>query len=285
MPELPEVKTTVDELAQKIIGCRIIDFWTDVPKRVAFFFDGDIDTIKGSAIEGIERRGKNIIISLLNGKNILIHQKISGHLLLGKWKKEKEKWVPSKEPLLEKINSYIHFILFLDNGEMIAMSDPRKFAKIEFWTKDKLEAHLKKILGPDALEIDFEDLSQILSKRGGSIKSVLMDQPTISGIGNIYSDEILWDSKISPFKKSKELSRVEMKRIFNSMEKILNLAIELKGDSMSDYRLIDGTKGGYQNFHKVYQREGLNCFRKDGGKIKREKFGSRSVRFCPVCQK
>ncbi len=285
MPELPEVKTTVDDLAQNITERKIVDFWTDVPKRIAFFFDGSIDDIKGNTIKTIERRGKNIIITLSNKKNILIHQKISGHLLLGNWKQKDGKWLPSQEPLLEKINSYIHFILFLDNGKMLAMSDPRKFAKIEFWDNDKLKDHLDKILGPDALDINLNDLIKILSKKGGSIKSVLMDQAIISGIGNIYSDEILWDSKISPFRKAKELTKLEVKIIFESINKILSLAIKLKGDSMSDYRLIDGTKGSFQKFHKVYQREGLDCFRKDGGKIRREKFGSRAVRLCPICQK
>lgn len=281
MPELPEVKTTVDSLLKEIVNFSIVNVWTDTPQRVK----GSLSNIKNKKIKNLRREGKNIIISLSQDIEILIHQKISGHVLLGHWNLMNNKWVSNKKELQEKINTYIHFVFSLNDGRMIAISDPRKFAKVEIWEKNDLEKKLKNDLGPDALGIDKKSFESLFLKKNGNIKRALMDQSFIAGIGNIYSDEILWDSKISPFKKIIELKNEDIKNIFDSMKKILKFSIKHKGDSMSDYRLIDGTKGGFQKFHKVYKKEGNYCERNDKGIIKREKFGGRSVRFCPVCQK
>jgi len=281
MPELPEVKTTVDSLLKEVVGFKIIDTWTDTPQRVK----GSLNRIKGEKIEDLRREGKNIIISLSQDIEILIHQKISGHVLLDRWELIDGKWISHKKNLQDKINTYIHFIFSLDDGRMIAVSDPRKFAKVEVWDKNELKEKLKKNLGPDSLKINRKSFESLFVKKKGNIKRALMDQAFIAGIGNIYSDEILWDARISPFRNIIKLSKNDINKIFDSMKKILNLSIKHKGDSMSDYRLIDGTKGGFQNFHKVYKREGNRCERNDGGIIKREKFGGRSVRFCPICQK
>ena len=111
-----------------------------------------------------------------------------------------------------------------------------------------------------------------------------MDQNIIVGIGNIYSDEILWRSKIHPFKDVSGLSDLELKRIYQSMKVILKKAVELKGTSSSDFRLIDGTKGHYQTERKAYQRQGKKCLR-CGDEIQRKKIRARSAHFCPTCQK
>ncbi len=280
MPELPEVETTVRDLSTVVVGSKIKDLWTDTPKR---FFVFSKEEFKGKKIISVERRGKNIIINLTGGVSFLIHQKIAGHLLIGNWSFNK-RWIPEKGPLEEKVNSYIHFIITLNNG-MIALSDPRKFAKIEFWDRDDLEEKLKKELGPDALIVDRKEFKERISQRKSIIKTVLLNQAVISGIGNIYSDEILWDARINPYRRPESLSEEEKDRLYRSTKKILKRALVLKGDSMSDYRLIDGTKGGFQEEHKVYGREGLPCYRKDGGVIERKKIGNRSLRFCPVCQK
>ena len=281
MPELPEVETTTRGLSDSVIGHRILDIWTDTPNRLGVFSSRDI---KGEKIESVERRGKNIIINLTNDLSLLIHQKISGHLLVGKWEFIEGFWKSKDEILQEKINSYIHFIIILSRGKMIALSDPRKFAKIEIWNNKNLKEKMDREIGPDAMDIMMKEFKERLSVRRSIIKKVLLNQKVVSGIGNIYSDEILWESRINPYRYPSELSDEEYNLLFKSMKKVLNKAISLKGDSMSDYRLIDGTRGGYQNEHKVYGREGLLCFRKDGGEIVRRKMGSRSLRFCPICQ-
>jgi formamidopyrimidine-DNA glycosylase len=112
-----------------------------------------------------------------------------------------------------------------------------------------------------------------------------MDQSVLAGIGNIYSDEILWEAKIHPLREVPKISSIELRRIYNAMKKVLSRAIKMKGDSMSDYRLVTGEKGGYQKVQKAYQRQNKPCFRRDGGIIQCIKIGGRTGHFCPVCQK
>ncbi len=290
MPELPEVETTINDLSRQVVFSKIKRCWIGLPLKVSLCSDFPLSDyekiIKGKTIKSIERKGKNIIIELSNEISILIHQKISGHVLLGKWEKKFGKWVPHNGPLADKINSYIHFVLTLSDGQMIAVSDPRQFFKIEFWKKkDLAESKVMKSLGKDALEISQKEFKESLRKRKQDIKKLLINQNFIAGIGNIYSDEILWEAQINPFRKACSLDEKETEKLFKAMVKILKTAIRLKGDSVSDYRLVSGQKGGYQNFHRVYQREGLSCKRKDGGIIEKEKFGNRHLRYCPVCQK
>ncbi len=288
MPELPEVETTRSDLEKKAVSEKLDGLWIGLPKKVSVKSDfknkNPEEIIKGEKIESVKRKGKNIIFCLSKNKSILVHQKISGHLLFGKWEKKSNKWVTNDKNLSEKINSFIHFIIFLSNGEMIALSDPRQFFKVEIWKNEDLELKLKEI-GPDALEINIDDFKRIFEKRKGEIKKLLMNQSFLSGIGNIYSDEILWDAEISPFRKANLISNKEKKVLHKSIGKILKKALKLKGDSISDYRLINGEKGSYQNYHKVYQRDGLFCKRNDKGVIKKKKFGNRHLRYCPVCQK
>jgi formamidopyrimidine-DNA glycosylase len=287
MPELPEVETTTKSLSMAVTGLKIVDFWTDTPNRASVFINKErfIKVIKSKKIKKVERVGKNIIFQLSGNISLLAHQKISGHFLFGEWFLDNKEWKSKDKNLSEKTNLFLRFVFTFNNGKMMALSDPRKFAKLELWQSDKLKDKLDINIGPDATKVGFTVFKKRISSRGSIIKKILMDQSIISGIGNIYSDEILWDAKINPYKRGKELKEKELKKIFHSSKKILLKSIELKGDSMSDYRLIDGTKGSYQNNHKVYKRENLPCPRKDKGIIIREKIGNRSLRFCPICQK
>lgn len=290
MPELPEVETLVKALNRKVLKRTFLDVWTDFEKNIKkpkSFLEFKRE-IKGKKIEIVKRRGKNILFCLSGNKILLIHQKMTGHLLLGEWKISNKKWRPIKKgPLEESVNLFIHLMFWLDNGKMLALSDLRKFAKVELWDKDELEKSEEfKKLGPEPLEknFGFSELKNSLPGRG-KIKQVLMDQSVIAGIGNIYSDEILWEARIHPLKDISRLSEAELKKIYSAIKKILKKAIGLKGDSMSDYRLLDGEKGGYQNVQKAYQQQGNFCRRKDGGKIQCLKIGGRTAHFCPVCQK
>lgn len=292
MPELPEVETTVLDLKKKVLKRTFLDLWTDSrklikkPKNIGEFKK----EIKGKKIRNIKRKGKNIIFELSGGKILLIHQKLTGHLLFGKWNFKNGGWEPEiKDSLLnDPKNRFLRIIFFLDNGNQLALSDLRKFAKVELWDeKEFYESQEIKKLGPDPLEKDFTagKLEDILKKTRGKIKKVLMDQNIISGIGNIYSDEVLWEARIHPFRDTPNLSQKEIKNIYFAIKKVLLKAINLKGDSVSDYRLINGEKGKYQLIQKVYRREGEKCPRSDGGIIQRKKINGRSAHFCPVCQK
>jgi formamidopyrimidine-DNA glycosylase len=330
MPELPEVQTIVNDLNRKIIGRRITGVWFDVPQMISIilgadkrgtirgttrkqkefkqFFEG---RIKGLKIIDVKRRGKNILIYLINPKSearnskqiqnskfkiqkflLLIHQKLTGHLLVGKWRIKKVSSFKFqvlsllKGPLQEKVNDYIHLIFYLDNQAQMALSDLRKFAKVLFGPKEEIEnsPDLKK-LGPEPLDKSFKvyKFISLISSQGRKIKQVLMDQEVIAGIGNIYSDEILWQAKIHPLKPVNELSVNELKSLYKATKEILKKAVKLRGASTSDFRDTSGKPGAYANIRRVYQRGGEPCLR-CRTIIKRVKIGGRSSHYCPKCQ-
>ena len=226
---------------------------------------------------------------------------MTGHLLVGNWKLDNGKWKPVKKgPLDEKINLFIHVLFFLDDRQMIALSDLRKFAKIELWkTEDLLRSKEFKDLGPEPLEKGFtfkkfkeclkipssspDPLGHYGAGKKGKIKQVLMDPNVIAGIGNIYSNEALWWAKINPQKGALKLTEKELKSLYRSIKKVLVAGIKLGGESFSDYRNVEGRKGNFDDERKVYQREGQKCFRCKTP-IQRLKFGGRSAFFCPHCQ-
>lgn len=289
MPELPEVETIVNDLKKIVIGRKITDVWCDAPKLIK---QPDLEKIKKQIknleIKDIYRRGKNILFDLSNDFTLLIHQKMTGHLLYGLWAIKNKKVIPLIDhDLKDPVNSYIHFIIFLDNSYQIALSDLRKFAKIIFAKKENIEK-LKELkeLGPDPLDknFTFDQFKKILKNKRGKIKTILMDQTIIAGIGNIYSDDILWWAKIHPLQPVQLLTNDELKRLYQTMRKVLKTGLRYRGASISDYRDPYGKKGQYDQIRKVYRRESQKCYR-CGTLIKRIKVGGRSSCYCPHCQK
>lgn len=288
MPELPEVETITKDLNKKIPGLIIRDFWTDWKKAIKYpkGLDRFKEEVVGKKILKVYRKGKNVLISLSDDKLLLVHQKMTGHLLVGKWDIVKGKARPLTEGFLkEKVNDYIHAIFYLSNGQQLALSDLRKFAKLMAGNKDEMEnlPDLKD-LGPDPLEISEKKFIDILKNKKGKIKQVLMEQGVFAGIGNIYSDEILWFAKIHPFARTEKLSDKDLKNIYKYAKEVLNEGIKLRGTSISDYRDPEGRAGGYAEVRRVYRREGERCPRCKG-EIKRIKMGGRSAHYCPKCQK
>ncbi len=287
MPELPEVETTILDLRKRILGRVFVGVWTDFKKIIKKpDFEEFKKEIKNKKIEKVWRRGKNILFDLSGDQVLLIHQKLTGHLLLGKWKKINDSWQPLvKGPLSEDpMNRFLHLILFLDNGEQLALSDLRKLAKVELLDKEKLKKELSS-LGPEPLEKDFtfEKFKENLRQKG-KIKQVLINQKVFAGIGNIYSDEILWQAKVHPLKNVLGLTEGELKKIYQAIREILSKAIKLGGESISDFRRINGERGCFDKERKVYRRHGEKCSR-CGTIIRRIKIGGRSAHFCPKCQK
>lgn len=293
MPELPEVETLVRDLLKakpKIVGSKILDVWTDWKKMIKEpkNFEEFKKELIGKKIIEIKRRAKNILFFLEGNKTLLIHQKLTGHLLYGKWKFKNGKWESEIEgPLKEDPqNKFLHFILFLSNRWQIGLSDLRKFAKIELLDQKELEEELKK-LGPEPLNpsFTFEKFKEVIfKKKNGKIKQILMDQEIISGIGNIYSDEALWLAKIHPFRQVKSLKDEELKRLFLAIKNVLEKGIDSHGESISDFRRLDGSKGEFDKLRKVYRREGEKCSRCQT-KIVAKKLGGRTAHYCPTCQK
>jgi len=292
MPELPEVQTTVNDLNRKIKGLTITGIWTDWPKyfkRSIGGWETFRKIVKGKKIKKIRRIGKNIIFDLSHDKEILIHQKLTGHLLVGHWQIKNNLPISTEKGLFaEKVNNYIHAIFWLNKNKMMGFSDLRKFGKILVTDKRDFD-NLKdlKDIGPDPLtpKFGFNEFKSLISKKRGPIKKILMDQNVVSGIGNIYSDEILFVAKIHPLKKAEKLGDKELRAIFEAAKKILKKAIKLRGTSTSDYRDTAGKAGRYTEVRLVYQREGEKCPQRCGGTIKRLKINGRSAHFCPYCQK
>lgn len=311
MPELPEVQTIISDLNQKIKGDTITDFWSDWGKAIkGKRLEQFKKEIKGRKILGTRRIGKNIFIDLSGSKTLYIHLKMTGHLLVKREthnvkrtahsvKREtrsKEKVslhvtsyaLREEDYFSDKVNQYIHHVWQLKSGRTLEFSDLRKFGKIVLDDTEKIN-NLKEIksLGVDAMSnnFTFQNFSDILARRLKSpIGLVLMDQNLISGIGNIYRSEILFDAKILPVRKIADMSEKERKILYNSVRKILKKAIKYRGTSDSDYRDTSGAPGNYQKIVLVYRRNGQKC-KRCGTIIKRSKLGQRSIFFCSNCQK
>lgn len=301
MPELPEVHTTVTGLARVLPGLTITDLWTDYggPKHVGkeqvkngAFFARMRKKCAGKKILHVHRRAKNILIDIEGGHTILIHMKMTGHVLYGTYKKVGQKFVAQdKGPLRDdSFNSYIHFVISLSNGKHAALSDARKFAKITLINTNTL--HTSKDLshlGPEPLEDSFtikEFTTRLSHKPRGKIKTVLMDQTVISGIGNIYSDEILWRAGVHPLSRVAKIPATLLQKMFVATKDVLQHGIDFGGDSMSDYRNIDGTSGSFQAQHNAYRKTGKACTKpRCGGTIERLVVGARSAHFCNKHQK
>jgi formamidopyrimidine-DNA glycosylase len=291
MPELPEVETIVRDLNKNVKGLKITGAWVDWKKIIKYpKYEIFAKQIKNRKILRTRRRAKYILIDLSGNKTLIIHQKISGHLLYGKWIIEKNipKGITPDSLKIDPQNRFIRFILYLNNKKQLGLSDLRRFAKALLVDTDKI-GELKEIkeLGPEPLEkdFDFKKFKEVICKKRGKIKQVLMNPNVIAGIGNIYSDEILWYSKIHPLRITEKLNEKDLKNIYSSIKKVLLSAIKAKGDSMQDCRTLLGKLGGYQYKQKAYHMTGKKCPRKDGGIFKRIRVGGRSAHFCPICQK
>jgi len=287
MPELPEVQTIVDDLNRKIKGDVIVGFWSNWKKTVRMPVENFEKEIKGKKILSASRIGKNIFINLSGGKTIYIHLKMTGHLLIKSKIKNPKSKADGDDYFSEKVNQYIHHIFYLKSGKTLEFSDLRKFGKIILADTGKIK-DIKEIgsLGIDAMskEFTFEKLNEILDKRATKIKLLLMDQSKLSGVGNIYASEILFEAGILPMRPAYKISREERKKLFLAIKKTLEKGIKLRGTSDSDYRDTAGAPGGFQKVLKVYRRAGKTCG-KCGTIVQRIKLGQRGTFFCPVCQK
>lgn len=288
MPELPEVETTVRGLRKKVLNRTFVDVWSDWQKTIKKpkNFSDFKKILQHKKILKVWRRAKNVIFDLSGGYSLLIHMKMTGHLLVGVWNLEDGVFKPAERgPMDDPYNRFLHTVFFLDNKKMIALSDVRKFAKIELWKTDELKKELEK-LGPEPLELSFtfEAFKKILDHKTGKIKQVLMNPEVVAGIGNIYANEALWMAKIHPARIPQKISETQLKTLYDALLKVLSRGVDLGGESFSDYRKVDGTKGDFDAERNVYKREKQKC-RRCGAAIKRIAFGGRSSFICPNCQK
>jgi len=283
MPELPEVETIKRSLQKSVVGKKI----TNVEVLLAKQFQGKKEDVVGTKIEGIERRGKILKISLSNGKNLLIHFKLSGQLV---WVPKTGERVTLGHPIpfagTELPAKTTHVIFDIDGGQLF-FNDLRQFG----WIKVVDEAGVAKEIGklgiePFDKEFTIKYLAQIFSRTSKPIKLVLMEQEKIAGIGNIYANDALFEAGILPTRPSKSLKDEEINKLRNSIVKVLEDGLKYGGSSAADEAYIkpSGEAGEYQKHFRVYQRDGQKCL-KCGGIVKRIKIGGRGTFYCPNCQK
>jgi len=298
MPELPEVETVVSDLRGAIPGRRILRVWCNTPRIISGTSPASLSrALRGLYINVIDRRGKNILFYLgargapTLSHVLLIHLKMTGHLLLGRWKIKKTPRGETVEsmpsgPLAEKVNSYIRMVLYLEGGIELGLSDARKFAKVALFLASELRhtAHLR-TLGPDVYtELTKREFYARLQKIYRPIKQALLDQTIFAGLGNIYTDEVLYAARIHPLRRASSLIPQEASLLFRAVRRIIKKAIRLRGASMSDFRDPQGERGRYADHRLVYRRTGELCGRCDT-LIRRIVIHGRSAHFCPECQR
>jgi len=221
--------------------------------------------LNGKKISRVRRRAKLLIIDFNDGSSLVFHLKLTGQLIFN-------------GSVLKSSRKVFKFA----DGSKLVFNDTRKFG---WWKEIKNTGQIEKEFGPEALEIDLETFRNNLRKCPRSkIKPLLMDQKFIAGIGNIYSDEILFASQVSPLRRVKSLSDKEIQQIHQNIKKILEKAIHYRGTTEQYYRDACGQIGDYAKHLQVYQREGKKCYR-CGKIIKKLKLNGRSAHFCPSCQK
>jgi formamidopyrimidine-DNA glycosylase len=282
MPELPEVQTVVTQLGGKLSGKTLLGFWTDWERKVLPSARVLAQGIRGAEVMGTRRFGKHIVIDLHHGSSLVIHLKMTGHLL---YKTPLNRL--SRAFTEDRFNGYIHHIFTFTDTTTLEFSDMRKFGWVRLVETGEVE-RLASIatLGVDALSLGLTRASfaALLAKRGrGSIGEILLDQSFIAGIGNIYRSEALFLAGIEPWRRALTLSSLEQTRLWRSLRQVLREAVRLGGMSDGDFRDTDGLEGRFERNLFVYGRAGKAC-KKCDTIIQRIKLGQRSAFFCSYCQ-
>jgi len=263
VPELPEVETVVRSIAP-LVGRRIVSAEF---RCLRILRGGDPDRmaarLQGRRIAGVKRYGKFILMSIKGGGYLVIHLGMTGRLLLG--------GDPGK---------HTHAILTLDRGVLL-YDDSRQFGCLQF--SEEFPARVAK-LGPEPLEVPFEEFAAALKRRKTRIKALLLNQAFVRGVGNIYADEALFRAGVHPLAVACRLRGDRPRRLFDAVVAVLTEAIAAGGSSISDYVDAEGCKGFFQLSHRVYQRTGEPCVT-CRTPIRRVLVAQRSSHFCPKCQK
>ncbi|MFB0566506.1 MAG: bifunctional DNA-formamidopyrimidine glycosylase/DNA-(apurinic or apyrimidinic site) lyase [Candidatus Aminicenantaceae bacterium] len=269
MPELPEVETIVQSLSPRLQGLEVCSFDLIFPGLLRNKNRKILEMAVGKKVMRIRRRGKMILFDFDSDLTLIFHLKMTGQFFI----------CSSQKP----VEMHTRFIIsFKNQNQELRFNDVRKFGYILCLpTSQTFEFPW---LGPEPLEIGFSAFRRLFENRKARLKSLLLNQNFIAGIGNIYADEISFQAKLHPLTPVSLLEEYELKRLWKAMRFVLKSAIDHRGSSIRDFRDADGRKGRFQNFHRVYGRESLPCPR-CGEKIKRLRIGGRSSFFCPNCQK
>jgi formamidopyrimidine-DNA glycosylase len=292
VPELPEVEVTRRQLEPLLLGRRIERVFTSVP---SYFFLTPPAVLRrglrGRRFEAIERVGKYLVARLDNGERLLLHLGMTGQIFGAGLPGVRllsatagAALTPEQQARAFRPDQHTHLRLrFDDRGPDVFFRDARKFGKVQLMPPDEPSARLDR-LGPDALAVRGATLFAALRARRVPIKSLLLDQSLIAGVGNIYADEALFLAGVRPTRPGRRVTREECHRIARAIRRILRRSIATGGSSISDYVQPDGGAGAYQDERRVYAREGEPCPR-CGTPIRRRVIGQRSAHYCPGCQR
>jgi formamidopyrimidine-DNA glycosylase len=274
VPELPEVETVRRRLAPLVEGATITCAEIVDPRLTRPVAPGIVaDALVGERIATVERRGKYLLWRLESGRTLVVHLRMTGSLL--------------HAPVGDlPADAYRRATLALDTGAAVGYRDVRRFGTWELLDEGHLRPYLASRLGPEPLSPSFTSarLTRVLEGRRAPIKSVLLDQRRIAGIGNIYADEALWRSRIHPLRPAGGLDAQEVARLHRAVRTALRRGVELNGSTLRDYVTPDGEGGGMQHEFHVYGRLGEPCDR-CGRPIKRIVVGGRGTWLCPRCQR
>ncbi len=271
MPELPEIETIASGLKPLVQGECIRDIYLlhgPVVRGDDLLFQ---KRLLWRRIQSVRRRAKLLIMDLDSTLHLVFHLKMTGKV-----------WIPDGET---PPNKHTHLVLKLDNQKYIFFEDQRKFGYVAAMTSEELQSwDFFSTLGPEPLEMSESDFVSNLKNRKARIKSLLLDQKTVAGIGNIYADEALYLAGIHPCTRAWDLSRQGLASLFHGLQRVLNAAIKAGGSSFRDYRNALGTAGQFQENFQVYGKKGLPC-PACNAMIQSEKVSNRTSCFCPNCQK
>jgi formamidopyrimidine-DNA glycosylase len=281
MPELPEVETVARGLQKTILGRKILSValgktdFIDDPAALEQY-------LPGRRIEAVERYGKFMMLRLSlaqpSGANnpvaadesasLLVHLGMTGNLV--------------SKAASEPHEKHTHVWMLLDNGRELRYTDPRRFGRMAYLVGDAILEELKRF-GADPLLVSGSEFVTRFTSRHSRIKSLLLDQSVLRGVGNIYADESLWRAKIHPAKVATSVDPEKLKTLRRVLQEILQKAIVLRGSTIADFQDGDGEPGEYQRHHRAYGREGHPCYR-CGTLIRRTIVAGRSSYYCPKCQ-
>ncbi len=272
MPELPEVETFARSLGRGLVGRR--------PASVRLIFrpllrtgsPASLARLRGRRVESVGRRGKYLLVHFERGLSLAFHLKMTGGF----------QFVP-KGTRPDKQTRLV--LTFRGPTPDLHFHDTRKFARLYALRSDVVgEFPAIAALGPEPLEVSLEDFARLIRRRKGRLKSLLLNQAFLAGIGNIYADEVLFRSRLHPLRKASTLRPEEVERLWESIRLVLRRAIARGGSSIRDYSDSEGRPGRFQESHRVYGREGEPCVGCEGP-IVRKVIGGRASFYCPACQK
>ena len=272
MPELPEVETVRRGLEKLILGKKISNIEIRYPKMIKTDLNQFQKELPGQVIQSMGRRGKYLLFNLRD-KVLISHLRMEGKYF----------YYPDQVPERKHAHVLIHF----EDGGTLVYEDVRKFGTMELLAPELLEAYfISKKLGPEPTEQDF-DLGRFklaLKRSKKPIKSHLLDQTLVVGLGNIYVDEVLWRAKVHPARISQSLTAKEARKVHDETINVLGQAVEKGGSTIRTYTNAFGEDGTMQEFHQVYDKTGQACSR-CGSIIEKIQLGGRGTHFCPECQR